>query len=105
LQAADSGAAKGGFGAFGPWTSGNPGLGFFNPRENNWEEFGLPSFSATDDPKFSEGGRRADHSLNAGHRRIPRQAERQSFQEERKHDLIVNLNEASSGIRAAGSGN
>jgi hypothetical protein len=51
LQAVDTGAAGGGFGAFGPWTSGNPGIGFFNPRETHWQDFGFSSFSATDDTR------------------------------------------------------
>jgi len=48
-QAFDTGAAGGGFGAYGPWTSGNPGIGFFNNHEINWKDFGLSSFSVTDD--------------------------------------------------------
>lgn len=48
LQAVDTGAPGGGFGAFGPWTSGNPGIGFFDNQEVNWTDFGLSSFSATD---------------------------------------------------------
>jgi hypothetical protein len=51
LQAIDTGSAGGGFGAFGPWTSGNPGIGFFDNEELNWKDFGLSSFSATDDPR------------------------------------------------------
>lgn len=49
LQAVDTGAAGGGFGAYGPWTSGNPGIGFFDNHNNNWRDFGLSSFSVTDD--------------------------------------------------------
>ncbi|QNI34643.1 hypothetical protein H7849_12530 [Alloacidobacterium dinghuense] len=48
LQATDSGAAGGGFGAFGPWTSGNPGIGFYDDHDSHWKDFGLSSFSATD---------------------------------------------------------
>ena len=48
LQAKDTGAAGGGFGAFGPWTSGNPGLGFYDNYDQNWASFGLCSFRATD---------------------------------------------------------
>jgi len=33
LQATDTGAAGGGFGPYGPWTSGNPGICFF---DSNW---------------------------------------------------------------------
>ena len=49
LQATDSGAAGGGFGAFGPWTSGNPGIGFYDNYDSHWKYFGFSSFSATDD--------------------------------------------------------
>lgn len=48
-QAVDTGAAGGGFGAYGPWTSGNPGIGFFDNIDSNWKDFGLSSFSVTDD--------------------------------------------------------
>ena len=47
-QAIDTGSAGGGFGAFGPWTSGNPGIGFYNEHDNDWKDFGFSSFSATD---------------------------------------------------------
>ncbi|MGB9105766.1 MAG: NADH-quinone oxidoreductase subunit J, partial [Terriglobales bacterium] len=47
-QAVDTGAAGGGFGAFGPWTSGNPGIGFYDPTDSNWSSFGFSSFTATD---------------------------------------------------------
>jgi hypothetical protein len=48
LQATDIGAAGGGFGAFGPWASGNPGIGFYDNPDSNWKYFGFSSFSATD---------------------------------------------------------
>jgi hypothetical protein len=48
-QAVDTGAAGGGFGAYGPWASGNPGIGFFDNIDSNWNDFGLSSFSVTDD--------------------------------------------------------
>ena len=51
MEAIDTGAAGGGFGAYGPWTSGNPGVGFYDDRDNNWNDFGLSSFGATDDPR------------------------------------------------------
>ena len=54
LQAMDSGSAGGGFGAYGPWTSGNPGIGFFDNPDDNWKDFGFSSFSATDGT-YSEG--------------------------------------------------
>jgi hypothetical protein len=47
LQASDTGAAGGGFGAYGPWTSGNPGIGFFDNHDDNWKDFGFSSFEAT----------------------------------------------------------
>jgi hypothetical protein len=49
LQATDTGAAGGGFGAFGPWTSGNPGIGFYDNPDSDWQYFGFSSFSATDE--------------------------------------------------------
>jgi hypothetical protein len=49
LQAVDTGAAGGGNGAYGPWTSGNPGIGFFDNADNDWKSFGLSSFSVTDE--------------------------------------------------------
>ena len=51
MQAIDTGAAGGGFGAFGPWASGNPGIGFYDDRDDNWRDFGLSSFGATDDSR------------------------------------------------------
>jgi hypothetical protein len=48
LQATDTGAAGGGFGAYGPWTSGNPGIGFFDNIDSDWKSFGLSSFTVTD---------------------------------------------------------
>jgi hypothetical protein len=49
LQATDTGSAGGGFGAFGPWASGNPGIGFYDDHDSNWKDFGFSSFSTTDD--------------------------------------------------------
>ena len=46
LQATDTGAAGGGFGAYGPWTSGNPGIGFYDVHDSDWKEFGFTSFTA-----------------------------------------------------------
>lgn len=48
LQAKDTGAAGGGFGPYGPFTSGNPGIGFFDNADNDWKWFGASSFTATD---------------------------------------------------------
>lgn len=31
---------------YGPWTSGNPGLGFYDNVDSNWNRFGFSSFSA-----------------------------------------------------------
>ena len=50
LQAVDSGKAGGGFGAYGPWTSGSPGIGFYDNVDDDWKDFGLSSFQATDQP-------------------------------------------------------
>jgi hypothetical protein len=48
LTATDTGAAGNGFGAFGPFTSGNPGIGFYDQQDGAWSDFGFSSFSATD---------------------------------------------------------
>ena len=48
LKAQDTGAPGGGFGAYGPFTSGNPGIGFYDSYDGNWSDFGFSSFSATD---------------------------------------------------------
>jgi hypothetical protein len=32
---------------YGPWTSGAPGIGFYDDVDNEWSAFGLSSFSAT----------------------------------------------------------
>jgi hypothetical protein len=47
-QAVDTGSAGGGFAAFGPWTSGNPGIGFYDEHDKDWKDFGFSSFRATD---------------------------------------------------------
>jgi hypothetical protein len=59
LQASDTGAPGGGFGAYGPFLSGNPGIGFYGRpdislREGHdptWQNFGFSSFTATDKPE------------------------------------------------------
>ena len=48
LQATDTGVAGGGFGAYGPWPTGNPGIGFYDNPDSNWKYFGFSSFSASD---------------------------------------------------------
>jgi len=50
LQATDTGAAGGGFGAYGPFPYGNPGIGFYDNIDDHWQDFGLSSFNVTDDP-------------------------------------------------------
>ena len=30
------------------WTSGNPGIGFYDNPDSNWKDFGFSSFSASD---------------------------------------------------------
>jgi hypothetical protein len=47
-QAFDTGAAGGGFGSFGPWTSGAPGIGFYDQHDKDWKDFGFSSFTAAD---------------------------------------------------------
>ena len=32
----------------GPWTNGNPGIGFYDNQDNNWSYFGISSFTASD---------------------------------------------------------
>jgi len=45
----DHGTESGGSGGpAGPWTSGNPGIGFYDSADSNWSYFGLSSFSAQD---------------------------------------------------------
>jgi len=52
LSAIDSGTSGGEFGAFGPFTSGNPGIGFYDTRMDEWKNFGFSYFSANDqEPK------------------------------------------------------
>jgi hypothetical protein len=59
LQATDTGAPGGGFGAYGPFPSGNPGIGFYgrpdisfrDPHDPTWQNFGFSSFTATDKPE------------------------------------------------------
>src|ERR1035437_5677291 len=48
LQISDTGANCSPGGAAGPWTSGNPGIGFYDNQDNNWSFFGLSSFIAVD---------------------------------------------------------
>jgi hypothetical protein len=49
VTATDNGSAYNGpGGAAGPWTSGNPGIGFYDSQDNNWNYFGFSSFTATD---------------------------------------------------------
>jgi hypothetical protein len=31
---------------YGPWTSGSPGIGFYDNQDNNWNRFGFSSFTA-----------------------------------------------------------
>jgi hypothetical protein len=47
-RAIDSGLPGGGFGAFGPWISGSPGIGFYDDADDEWRDFGFSSFTATD---------------------------------------------------------
>jgi hypothetical protein len=47
-QARDTGASCSPGGAGGPWTSGNPGIGFYDSSDNNWSNFGFSSFTVTD---------------------------------------------------------
>lgn len=36
---------------YGPWTSGTPGIGFWDSQDTNWSYFGLSNFTATDGSK------------------------------------------------------
>jgi hypothetical protein len=50
LMASDTGAVADGPGtAAGPWTSGNPGIGFYDDADDNWAYFGFSQFSASAD--------------------------------------------------------
>ncbi len=42
MQVTDTGQA-----GWGPWTSGNPGIGFYDSQDNNWNDFAFSSFTAT----------------------------------------------------------
>ena len=33
---------------YGPWTSGSPGIGFYDNQDNNWGDFGFSDYTATD---------------------------------------------------------
>jgi hypothetical protein len=48
MQATDTGQDCEPGGAAGPFTNGNPGIGFYDNQDNNWSYFGFSSFSATD---------------------------------------------------------
>jgi hypothetical protein len=47
MQAQDTGASCSTGGAAGPWTSGNPGIGFYDSADNKWNQFGFSSFTAS----------------------------------------------------------
>jgi hypothetical protein len=47
MQAQDSGTGCSTGGAAGPWTSGNPGIGFYDNQDFNWNTFGFSSFTAS----------------------------------------------------------
>jgi hypothetical protein len=58
LQVADTGSGNcpsGGSGAAGPWTTGAPGIGFYDNQDDNWSYFGFSCFSATDDSSLALG--------------------------------------------------
>jgi hypothetical protein len=48
VQASDSGGNCSPGGPAGPFTSGNPGVGFYDNVDTNWNKFGFSSFTATD---------------------------------------------------------
>ena len=48
VQANDMGQDCSPGGAAGPFTSGNPGIGFYDNKDNNWSYFGLSRFTAQD---------------------------------------------------------
>jgi chitodextrinase len=48
VQASDSGGNCSPGGAAGPFTSGNPGIGFYDNVDTNWSKFGFSSFTASD---------------------------------------------------------
>lgn len=54
MQAIDNGASCATGGAGGPFTSGNPGIGFYSNKDNNWARFGLSNFTASDSASFRE---------------------------------------------------
>jgi hypothetical protein len=48
MQATDTGQNCSPGGPAGPFTSGNPGIGFYDDQDSNWSNFGFSSFSAKD---------------------------------------------------------
>lgn len=48
LQAIDTGQTCSPGGPAGPFTSGSPGIGFYDDQDSNWNQFGFSSFSAQD---------------------------------------------------------
>jgi hypothetical protein len=48
VQATDTGQSCSTGGASGPFTSGAPGIGFYDNQDNNWKTLGFSSFTATD---------------------------------------------------------
>ena len=48
VQATDTGQNCSPGGPAGPFTSGTPGIGFYDDQDNNWSNFGFSSFSASD---------------------------------------------------------
>jgi len=53
MQATDTGQNCSPGGPAGPFTSGNPGIGFFDNGDSNWSNFGFSSFSAQDNSSSS----------------------------------------------------
>ena len=49
LVATDTGQSCSPGGAGGPFTSGTPGIGFYDQTDNNWSDWGFTYFGATDD--------------------------------------------------------
>ena len=54
VTATDTGQNCSPGGAAGPWTSGNPGIGFYDNPDFNWNYFGFSSLTATDNGSSSD---------------------------------------------------
>jgi hypothetical protein len=67
MQATDTGQNCSPGGAAGPWTSGAPGVGFYDNQDTNWNYFGFSNFTATDGTVSDMAGPISNLSLEIIH--------------------------------------